>query len=95
MMAVDVLPGVDFAERSKQQPVTFKGLCWDLRCGGQAIRSIVKRLNESRWTVLERNDRFRRTISSLRVPADKVTKSQRCCWFRAQVMSLATWCHFL
>jgi hypothetical protein len=100
IMAVDVLLGVYFAERSKQQSTTFKGLCWDLRCSEQAIRSIVERLNESRWIVFEQDDRFRRTISRLRIPADKVTildttsgsskaKSQQCCWFRAQVMSLA------
>ena len=64
--------GVYFAERSSKQPTAFKGLCWDLRCSEPAIRSIVERLKESRWIVLEQDDRLRRTISRLRIPADKV-----------------------
>jgi hypothetical protein len=72
IMAVDVLLGVYFAERAGRQPTTFKELCWDLRCSEQAIRSIVERLKESRWIVLEQDDRFRRSIARLRIPADKV-----------------------
>jgi hypothetical protein len=72
IMAVDVLLGVYFAERAGKQPTTFKELSWDLRCSEQAIRSIVERLKESRWIVLEQDDRFRRSISRLRIPADKV-----------------------
>jgi len=72
IMTLDVLLGVYFAERSNKQPTTFKGPCRDLHCSEQAIRSIVERLKESRWIVLEQDDRLRRTISRLRTPADKV-----------------------
>ena len=72
IMTLDVLLGVYFAERSSKQPTTIKGLCWDLRCSEQAIRSIVERMKESRWIVLEQDDRLCRTISRLCIPADKV-----------------------
>ena len=72
IMAVDVLLGVYFAERAGKQPTTFKELCWDLRCSEQAIRSIVERLKETHWIVLEQDERFRRSISRLRIPADKL-----------------------
>ena len=72
IMAVDVLLGVYFAERTGKQPTTFKELSWDLRCSEQAIRSIVERLKENCWIVLEQDDRYRRAISRLRIPADKV-----------------------
>lgn len=72
IMAVDVLLGVYFAERAGKQPTTFKELSWDLRCSEQAIRSIVERLKEGSWIVLEQDDRFSRPISRLRIPADKV-----------------------
>ena len=48
IMTLDVLLGVYFAERSSKQPTTIEGLCWDLRCSEQAIRSIVERMKESR-----------------------------------------------
>lgn len=72
IMAVDVLLGVYFAEQAGKQPTTFKELSWDLRCSEQAIRSIVERLKDNRWIVLEQDDRYSRAISRLRIQADKV-----------------------
>ncbi|WP_425069211.1 hypothetical protein [Reyranella sp.] len=72
IMAVDVLLGVYFAEHAAKQPTTFKELSWDLRCSEQAIRSIVERLRDNRWVVLEQDERYSRAISRLRIQADKV-----------------------
>ena len=71
IMAMDVLLGVYLAERRGREPTTFKELCWDLRHSEQAIRTIVNRLEEARWVVLEQDERFRRSISRLRIPPEK------------------------
>jgi len=55
IMAMDVLLGVFLAERRGREPTTFKELCWDLRHSEQAIRTIVERLQEAGWVVLEQD----------------------------------------
>jgi hypothetical protein len=67
IMALDVLLGIYLAERRRAEPTTFKELCWDLRHSEQAIRTIVDRLQESGWVLLEQDTRFRRSISRLRI----------------------------
>ena len=67
IMALDVLLGIYLAERRRADPTTFKELCWDLRHSEQAIRTIVDRLQESGWVLLEQDTRFRRAISRLRI----------------------------
>ena len=71
IMAMDVLLGVYVAERRGRGPTTFKELCWDLRYSEQAIRTIVDRLQDAGWVVLEQDNRFRRAISRLRIPKEK------------------------
>jgi hypothetical protein len=70
-MAMDVLLGVYLAESRKKEPTTFKELCWDLRHSEQAIRTIVERLQDAGWIILEQDRRFRRPISRLRIPREK------------------------
>ena len=70
IMAMDVLLGVYLKEREGREPTTFKELCWDLRYSEQAIRMIVNRLEEASWIVLEQDERFRRSISRLRIPPE-------------------------
>jgi hypothetical protein len=67
IMALDVLLGIYLAERRRADPTTFKELCWDLRHSEQAIRTIVDRLQDSGWVLLEQDNRFRRSISRLRI----------------------------
>jgi hypothetical protein len=68
---MDALLGVYLAERKGRQPATFKDLCWDLRYSEEAIRTIVDRLAEVQWVILEQDKRFRLPISRLRIPPDK------------------------
>lgn len=72
IMALDVLLGIYLAERRRPVPTTFKELCWDLRHSEQAIRTIVDRLHESGWVLLEQDTRFRRSISRLRIAPDRL-----------------------
>jgi hypothetical protein len=67
IMALNVLLGIYLAEQRRQEPTTFKELCWDLRHSEQAIRTIVDRLSDSGWVLLEQDSRFRRSISRLRI----------------------------
>lgn len=67
IMALNVLLGIYLAEQRRREPATFKELCWDLRHSEQAIRTIVDRLHESGWVLLEQDSRFRRSISRLRI----------------------------
>jgi hypothetical protein len=71
IMALDVLLGIYLAERQRPSPTTFKELCWDLRHSEQAIRTIVDRLQESGWVLLEQDTRFRRPIRRLRIAPDR------------------------
>jgi hypothetical protein len=67
IMALNVLLGIYLAEQRRREPTTFKELCWDLRHSEQAIRTIVDRLNDSGWVLLEQDSRLRRSISRLRI----------------------------
>lgn len=71
IMAMDVLLGLYLAERKGRQPATFKDLCWDLLYSEEAIGTIVDRLAEVQWVILEQDKRFRLPMSRLRIPPDK------------------------